>query len=325
MFKLKKIVVLLLVLISVSIETNASTVIVNNSIVTSSEKSAWSVWGDNLAARVKVFISNDTAINNKDFTYSFSVNKQGNVVFQSVVSSDLKNLKIITANMKSIITVLNKNAVVKFPQNTNQIIVTVKGTYRGKVKRDTEPLNTLVVELSKVSAAKISSNEVKTTVSSQKNVQPKKTVNQVMIDGELVNVQTIDIGEETVSSLVWNQWRADVTNAFLKSYAKYPFGKNKEAERVKYSFDIDNKGNFSNIYVTPYDNSGQQCSESTRFVILNSVKLALVKMQHSLTLRFPEGSKRSKVTVSGTYVPINRGRYANASDYNDVETVRTVN
>lgn len=325
MFKLKNIVVLLLVLISFSIETNASTVIVNNSIAASSEKSVWSVWGDNLAARVKVFISNDTAINNKDFTYSFSVDKQGNVVFQSVASSDLKNLKVITSNIKSVIAVLNKNAIVKFPPKSTNSSVNVKGTYNGKVKRNTEPSNILTVELPQITSVKTPVSAAKLPIVSAPKSQPKKTVNQVMIDGELVNVQTIDIGEEAVSSLVWNQWRADVTNTFLKTHSNYPFGRNKEAVKVKYSFDIDNKGNFSNIYVTPYDNSGQQCSESTRLVILNSVKLALAKMQHSLTLRFPEGSKRSKVTVSGTYVPVNRGRYANASDYNDVETVRTVN
>lgn len=326
MFNLRRTIVLLLVFVCFAIKVNAATVVLNNASVSATEKNTWSFWGDNLSVRLKDFILNDISINNKDFTYSFSVDEQGNVEYKSVASSDLKNLKIITANMKSIIKVLNKNAIVKFPQKTVQKSVIIKGSYTGKVKKNIAPTNSLVVELSSVSANKISSVNTKANVTLPKKEQTKNTVSQIMIDGELVNVQTVDIGEETVSSLVWNQWRADVTNAFLKTSVKYPFGRNKEAVKVKYSFEIDNQGNITNIYVTPYDNYGNACSEETRLVILDSAKMALAKMQHSLLLRFPEGSKRTKVVVTGTYVP-SRGKFigANASDYNDIETVHTVN
>lgn len=327
MLKMKNIVVCLLVFACMTLKATATTVIANNFDVTSTEKSSWSFWGDNLTTRLNLFISNDSVISNKDFTYSFSVDKNGNVVFKSVSSSDLKNLKLITTNMKSVIAVLDKNAIVKFPLNSTQASVIVKGTYNGKGNKNATLANKLVLELPQVSATDSTNTKTnaKTSSIATQKAQSKKTVNQLMIDGELVNVQTVDIGEETVSSVVWNQWRADVTNTFYKTTAKYPFGRNKEAVKVKYSFDIDNNGNISNPYVTPYDNNGNQCSEETRLVILDSVKTVFTKMQHSLVLKFPEGSKRSKVTISGTYVPANKGRYVNASDYNDVETVRTVN
>lgn len=326
MFNLKKTIILLLVFVCFAIKVNAATVVLNNASVSATEKNTWSVWGDNLSVRIKDFISYDISISDKDFTYSFSVDNKGNVEFKSVASSDLKNLKIITANMKSVIKVLNKNTIVAFPNKTPQTSVIVKGSYNGKVKKNIAPTNSLTVEISQMSSDKTATANTKVNTTTQKNVQPKKSVNQIMIDGELVNVQTVDIGEETVSSLVWNQWRADVTNAFLKTSSKYPLGRNKEAVKVKYSFEIDNQGNITNIYVTPYDNYGNACSEETRLVILDSAKTALAKMQYSLLLKFPEGSKRTKVVVTGTYVP-SRGKFigANASDYNDIETVRTVN
>lgn len=323
MLKLIRIITFVIVFVCVSTNVEAADVVLNNSTITVAEKSSWSSWGDNLAARIKIFISNDTSINNKDFNYTFYVDKQGNVTFKSVTSSDIKNLKVITPNMKAITKVLNKNAIVKFPQKATKTEVIVNGKYTGKVKKNVEVSNVITVEFPKASVLNQPIVSAATHSSTQ-SIKPKNTPNQIMIDGELVNVQTVDIGEETVSALVWNQWRADVTNTFLRAWSKNAFGKNKEAQRVRYSFDVDNKGNITNIYITPFDATGNACSEDVKLVILESVKTSLIKIQYSYVLKFPEGSKRTKVTVSDTYVPYNMGRYAKASDYNDTETVKTI-
>lgn len=124
--------------------------------------------------------------------------------------------------------------------------------------------------------------------------------------------------EETIA---WNQWRANVANELLRlSNFKKQTSKTHIPARthIFFNFDVDINGNISNISIRTTPSSSLSAAK-------NFYTPLIMMMNRKPVVKFPEGTKRTNVTVSDEMEIIpssEKANYADPSSYSDYEKIK---
>ena len=170
-------------------------------------------------------------------------------------------------------------------------------------------------------------NKVQQPINTQKQVQKtvqkpavqtknQTTTPKVVQKTETVKPQPQQVMTQEQEEIEWNKWRSRLQNQIMTD-TKFPIIF-PQGTAFKFSFDVDKYGRVTNVQTwsltpsfTPY---AIQC-----------IAPVIRSYQGRPILDFPKGSMRVTTTVSGQWKISSNTKYSNASNYNDIETVRKGN
>lgn len=197
------------------------------------------------------------------------------------------------------------------PPKVQQEVKKTTTTTKPAIKKTTTAKTTATVQQPKTvtSNKKTTSNKAQTTTNTSK---PTQTVTEEEVKKQLEKVLT-----EYEETILWNRWRANVANTVAEKLNPYftqiiPLG-----TIYRYDFDVNNKGQISNIkvrltkgYVNTYSNQGA--------AMIND---AIKSLNGNAILAFPKGTNRTSVTVSSGIERTENSRPIDESAFNDAETI----
>lgn len=211
-----------------------------------------------------------------------SVNKTKNVKIESNVGSESKN---------------------KVSSNSN--------VYKNKeIKTESQKNNSK--NISKTSQSKpIVKNTNSEKTKTAKNIQTQSNIKKSETSSNKTQ------SSDSMETIIWNQWRADVVNKFLELSQNRDYTKDPAiGTTVTFEFTVDNKRNISNIKIKaePYFETNKAYSQFSKII---------KQLNKNQVLEFPEGTQRTSVVVSEYFcLDEDATKYSNSNRYSDYEIVK---
>ncbi len=220
------------------------------------------------------------------------------------VSSTVKVSQAPTSEKKVVNVPKKEVTQVKVPVTTTK--KTVAQTPKTTVT--TAKNNTKVQTQPKVKTEKTVQKPVQQTLTKQTapmNTQQTKT--QTSVKQPVKQTMT-----STQEEIEWNKWRSNIQNQIMHD-VKLPILP--QGTVFRFSFDVDKYGRITNV---------QTWSETPAFTpnAIQSIAPVIKSYQGRSILDFPQGSNRVTTTVTGHWRISTKQKYSNASNYNDIETVK---
>ncbi len=191
-------------------------------------------------------------------------------------------------------------------------IVPTKESHKTATKISTKPAKQVTTQNSKTSKT-VTTTKPQTKPAQQPAVQ--KNVQE--INEQEVKKQVQKILTEYEETILWNQWRAKVANRVADNLDPYfahiiPLG-----TIYRYDFNVNNKGQVSNIRVRVTKGYINANTNQGAVMIQNSIK----SLNGNSILAFPNGTQRSSVTVSSGIERTQTSQPINENAFNDAETI----
>ena len=117
---------------------------------------------------------------------------------------------------------------------------------------------------------------------------------------------------ESEEIIAWNIWRANFQNTVMRNSGEIPAP---IGTAFLYSCVVDKYGNISNINV--WSSNPNYTPMAKQYV-----KNAIVGMQRTAGIKFPQGTRRKTVVAEGSFVMSTSDRFASPNYYSDYERVK---
>lgn len=146
----------------------------------------------------------------------------------------------------------------------------------------------------------------------EKKQEPQKVVEQ---NKKITQTPKLVTESETIA---WNKWRADLANEITKKAYSYQTSGAQKGTIYKYTFDVDKNRVITNINVKIYSGPSGTAEQE----LLNAIKKAISATNGSSILTFPNGTNRTKTSVTGGIQVADTTQYTDSSKFADYEVVK---
>lgn len=176
-------------------------------------------------------------------------------------------------------------------------------------------------------------NEMATKVTTKpviqkRGEQPKSTTVKKDVEKTAITPKNIEktnptspnkkVLTEYEETIVWNQWRANVSNAVAESVNSNFSSIVPQGTVYSYSFNVNNKKQISAIKTILSRGYNNPSTSQGRLMIEQAIR----SLNGNNILTFPDGTQRTIVNVAGAIERSQTSSSVNANQFNDTETIK---